>query len=69
MNLRFVTCDIPGCGSRHEEINAGDGFSGWGQLQGIILNGVPNPLLCPIHLSLTASFVDNLRGEDVLHKS
>jgi hypothetical protein len=65
MNLRLVTCDIKGCTNRHEERAPGDGFPGWGQLSGIILDGNQNPMLCPEHLGQVAMYADGLskRGE------
>lgn len=61
MNLRLVTCDIPGCPRRYEEAAPGEGFPGWGQLHGIALNGISNPLLCPEHLAKVAAYTDTLK--------
>lgn len=60
MNLRLITCDIVGCQARHEEKSPGEGFMGWGQISGIVLNGIPNPQLCPIHLAKLAEIADSL---------
>lgn len=60
MNLRLITCDIVGCNARHEEKTPGEGFPMWGQIHGIVLNGVPNPQLCPTHLSKLAEIADQL---------
>lgn len=60
MNLRTVTCDIKGCVERYTENQSGDGFPGWGQLNGIALNGVDNPYLCPEHLHKISEFADSL---------
>ena len=60
MNLRIITCDIKDCQTRYEEVRTGAGFPGWGQLNGIVLNDIPNPSLCPKHLAQIAAFVDNL---------
>ena len=61
MILRLVACDIPGCSARHEETTPGEGYPGWGQLHGIVLNGTSNPLLCPKHLAKVADYIDNLK--------
>jgi hypothetical protein len=37
------------------------GWEGWGQLQGIVLDGVPNPHLCPDCLGSVADYVDAKR--------
>lgn len=57
---RTVQCDIPGCDKNLEEDQFGTGFPGWGQLSGIALNGIPNPMLCPEHLHKVADAVDAL---------
>lgn len=62
MNLRTMTCDIKGCISFLTEAKPGDGFPGWGQLQGVILNGNENPCLCPDHLNRMAEYADELGG-------
>lgn len=61
--LRTVYCDIKGCDHKHEEVAFGAGWPGWGQLSGIELNGMPNPMLCPEHLQYIADFADRL-GRD-----
>jgi len=53
---RTIQCDV--CGEQAEEQVANDGWLGWGALNGIALNGVPNPSLCPACLSEVANFVD-----------
>lgn len=60
MILRQVHCDIPGCGKSYTEPKPGEGWAGWGSLQGIALNGIENPLLCPEHLSAVAEFTASL---------
>ena len=62
MNLRTITCDITSCAAKHTEATPGDGFPGWGQLNGIVLNKAENPCLCPEHLAAIATFVDELGG-------
>lgn len=55
---RKVICAV--CGKERQERNYGEGWPGWGQLNGIILNGDENPYLCEDHLAMTANFVDSL---------
>jgi len=62
MILKTVTCDI--CGEDYQELRSGDGFPGWGQLQGIALDGIDNPYFCPTHLAVVANFVSNLRDKE-----
>lgn len=62
MITRTVKCDILGCTSTATEKNHGEGWKGWGQLLGIVLNGVQNPYLCPDHLPSVAEAADKLRG-------
>jgi len=57
--LRTIVCDI--CGKRETEIAFGNGFIGWGAFQGIKLDGVDNPSLCPEHKAEIANFVDELK--------
>lgn len=66
MIKRIIKCDI--CGLEMEEPVAGAGWPGWGGLNGIAMDGVSNPNLCPEHLAATADFVDGLkegRGDGV----
>jgi hypothetical protein len=58
MILRTITCAI--CKFRATEEKPGDGWKGWGAIQGIELNGEENPSLCPDHLKLVADFADGL---------
>lgn len=58
--LKTIQCDIQGCKTSCTEPKPGDGWVGWGQLQGIILNGNENPYLCPEHLGRVADFADSL---------
>lgn len=60
MILRTIKCDV--CGATYTEERDGAGFPGWGALQGVALDGVPNPSLCPKHLQAAAQFVDDMRG-------
>lgn len=66
VSSRTVTCDIKGCSATMQEKEFGLGFPSWGQLMGIVLNGVPNPMLCPGHLHRVADYVDSL---EEIHKS
>lgn len=59
--IRTIRCDIPGCPHYREERTFGDGWNGWGSLQGISFNGKDNPDLCPYHLEKVADFIDQLR--------
>lgn len=60
MIKRTVVCGI--CTEQYTEEKEGDGFPGWGQISGIILNGDTNPYLCPKHLKNVANFADELVG-------
>jgi hypothetical protein len=42
---RTIQCDICGC-EQHEPM-AGDGFTGWAGLHGVVLDGVADPQICP----------------------
>lgn len=64
MNLRTMTCDIKNCLSSYTEKKPGDGFPGWGQLNGICLDGNDNPCLCPDHLTRMAEYADKLGGSE-----
>lgn len=61
MILRTIKCDL--CGAVYTEQGDGAGFPGWGALQGVTLDGVANPCLCPEHLAAAAGFVDSLKQE------
>jgi len=58
MILRMIKCDI--CGREEREAQPNEGWPGWGALQGVALNGVNNPSICPAHLATVAEFVDSL---------
>lgn len=58
--LGTICCDIPGCPAKSQEPAAGEGWKNWGQIQGIALNGVPNPHLCPEHLTMATEFIAGL---------
>jgi hypothetical protein len=63
MILRTITCDV--CGNSATETTPGEGWPGWGALQGIKLNGVDNPNLCPKHLAAAANALDKSDAEVV----
>lgn len=60
MILRTIKCDV--CGETQQEASPNSGWAGWGALHGVVLNGIPNPSLCPPCLEKTAAFVDSLRS-------
>ena len=53
---RTIVCGV--CGKRETEQAPEAGWPGWGALQGIVLNGVPNPHLCPEHLIVAVKAID-----------
>lgn len=57
--LQVFECDI--CEKSEIENSYGDGVPGWGQLFGIKLDGMENPILCPDHLKDMADFMDGLK--------
>lgn len=57
--LQTIRCDV--CGKQETGTEAGQGFKGWGALHGIVLDGVPNPTLCPDHLHAAADFIDAMK--------
>lgn len=59
---RQIACDIPGCQEVCLEAAPGDGWPGWATFNGIALNGIDNPCLCPAHKDAAAAFVDSLKG-------
>jgi len=59
MILRTVRCSI--CGNEYTEPKPNEGWQDWGALQGIILDGDENPMLCPTHLADVANYVDKLK--------
>lgn len=46
------------------EENHGDGFPGWGALQGISIDSHDNPSLCPEHLAKIADFTCSLENKN-----
>ena len=59
MITRTIRCDV--CGTEYREEAEGAGFPGWGQLAGVMMEGVANPSLCPKCLGDVADFTDRLR--------
>lgn len=59
--LRTIICDV--CGKAETESTPNAGWDGWGSLQGIELDGVPNPILCPAHLVRVADRVDEMKKQ------
>lgn len=57
--VRTIVCDV--CGLEEAETVYGNGFNGWGAFQGIALDGVDNPSLCPQHKAEVANFIDQLK--------
>lgn len=53
---RKIKCDV--CAAEADEPAPEAGWQGWGAIQGIALNGVPNPNLCPSCLGKVAEFID-----------
>jgi len=58
---QVISCCV--CGKEEKEKSMGDGFVGWGTLQGIALNGEPNPNMCPEHLEQLATALDVIAGD------
>ncbi len=56
--LKTFKCDI--CEDEYTERSEGEGAEGFAQLNGIQLNGVINPLFCPLCVKTVAEFIDNL---------
>lgn len=55
--LRTVYCDVPGCLSQAIELAPNTGWTGWGQLLGVKIDNVENPVLCPKCLGQAAEFI------------
>jgi hypothetical protein len=43
---RTIVCDV--CGAAEKEPERDSGFVGWGAVQGVALNEMPNPTVCPL---------------------
>ena len=62
--VRTVYCDVPGCKEQFQEMVYGQGFPGWGAIQGIQNRetGTVQFMLCPECLNRVKKFV--LKKED-----
>jgi hypothetical protein len=58
MLFRTVKCGI--CGEVFTD-KTGDGFPGWGQLSGAVLDNDSNPYLCPEHKAKMFDHADYLK--------
>lgn len=61
---RTIICDA--CGASASETAPNEGWSGWGGLQGVAINDIANPQLCPTCLVRVTNFIDTevFRGVD-----
>ena len=64
MRARIFTCDVPNCKAMHTERIWGEGFPGWGVLEGVGItdeaSGAPvdsAAILCPEHLQAVKRFL------------
>jgi len=62
---QIIQCSV--CGKEEIEKETGAGFTGWGALQGISLDGEDNPTLCPIHLKSQAKSLDIVKSNFNIH--
>ena len=58
MIIRSIKCDS--CGLIRQESGQGGGFSGWGQINGVALNGIDNPEFCPECLGRIMEYIDGM---------
>jgi hypothetical protein len=63
MIIRIFKCDVEGCEKQEQEETYGNGISTWGAFQGIVLNGVSNPYLCPKHKAELADKLDAMKED------
>ena len=56
--LKTIQCDV--CGKESIETDQCEGWVGCVFLQGVVLNDIPNPSLCPECLPMVAAYVDNM---------
>ena len=54
--LKTIECDV--CKWSLPEHTPNAGFQGWGAIQGVQLNGVDNPTLCPVCLGKVMPVID-----------
>ena len=57
--LRTIKCDV--CGKEQTEKTPNQGWSGWGALQGVKMDEIDNPNLCPEDLAKIADFIDEVK--------
>lgn len=66
MIMRTVYCCVPGCGRNETEKRPNDGWPGWGQLSGVVVQfddrKIENPTLCSEHKRVAATV---LFGDEV----
>lgn len=58
--LKTIECDV--CKFSIPEPSANAGFQGWGAIQGVQLNGIDNPTLCPFCLGRVMQVIDPQEG-------
>jgi len=56
---RTIECDV--CGATEIEQAPETGWQGWGAIQGVALDGVANPNLCPSCLGKVMQYVDEVK--------
>ena len=56
--LRKACCDI--CDKEEYEKIPNSGWNGWVMIQGVVLNGVENPMFCVSCRNVIMNFIDNL---------
>jgi hypothetical protein len=61
MIIRIFECDVEGCHEQEQEEYYGSGINTWGSFQGLSLNGIANPLLCPKHKIELANKLDSMK--------
>ncbi len=57
--LRKAQCDI--CGKEEYERGPGKGWNGWIIIQGVVLDGVDNPIFCEECRDTIMGFVDGVK--------
>ena len=62
LTQRSIICAV--CMKKSTEHFPGAGWPGWGNINGVELNGKANPILCPTHLSKVMDFIDGLADKN-----
>lgn len=62
MRIRIIRCCV--CGKEQRESGTGHGWPGWGSLNGVELDGEPNPDVCPDHKKPLADLLDKMKNGD-----